>query len=114
MEQLPLLPDTPVVRTNESGSHNGTVLAFPSAAKVARNRKILVEFLRTIASHIERDELETEPYALSLTLTGKTHNEVLFKGYEAKEYFEASQVMIRYVSYPTRLGGNRFSRNNQC
>jgi hypothetical protein len=113
MEQLPLLPGTPVVKMNEAGSQNGTVLAFPSAVKAARNRRMLVEFLLTIASHIERDELETEPYALSLTLTGKTHHEVLFKGYEAKEYFGASQIMSQYVSYPTRLGGNRFSRNNQ-
>lgn len=46
-----------------------------------KSRKDLVDWLRTVASWLEKDEIECEPSALVLILSGKTGDEVVWKGY---------------------------------
>ena len=47
-----------------------------------KKRKELVEWLRTVALWIEKDEVVCEPTALVLVLSGKTGDEVVWKGYQ--------------------------------
>lgn len=46
-----------------------------------RSRSRLANYLRDIADAIERDELETAPWAATLVLTGDERHEVLAVGY---------------------------------
>jgi hypothetical protein len=45
-------------------------------------RNVLAEYLRTVATWIQRDDVECEPTALVLVLSGRTGDEVVWKGYE--------------------------------
>lgn len=51
------------------------------ASEQAR-RNVLAEYLRTVALWIQRDDVECEPTALVLVLSGKSGDEVVWKGYE--------------------------------
>lgn len=56
--------------------------AKPSiSSRSQRSRSRLANYLRDVADAIERDELETAPWAATLILTGDIRHEVLAVGY---------------------------------
>lgn len=56
--------------------------AKPSiSSRSQRSRSRLANYLRDVADAIERDELETAPWAATLILTGDVRHEVLAVGY---------------------------------
>lgn len=45
-------------------------------------RNVLAEWLRELATLLQRDDLQTEPSAITLIFSGKTGDEVVWKGYQ--------------------------------
>lgn len=57
------------------------IIALPDAAKTRAAHRKLAQWLRELANYIEADELETEPHAALIVLTGTEQHEVLIAGY---------------------------------
>ena len=77
-------------------------------------RKKLADWFRTIAAHIEGNDVEREPLAAMIVLSGASGDEVLHTGYGDHE-----QVSLRQAGYAAqklattpfaRRGGNFFDR----
>jgi|GEM_PF-1606056 len=83
-----------------------------AAEQTKRNE--LAEYLRTVATWIQRDDVECAPTALVLVLSGKTGDEVVWKGYQ-----DNAEVSLRdagnaaFTQFNTgykRRGGNFHDR----
>ena len=98
------------------------IFEFPARARlhnrvVEQNqaqRKKLADWFRTIAAHIEGNDVEREPLAAMIVLSGASGDEVLHTGYGDHE-----QVSLRQAGYAAqklattpfaRRGGNFFDR----
>lgn len=95
---------------------------FP-ASRTAHNRRVaseqakrnvIAEYLRTCANWIQADDVECEPTAVLLVLSGKAGDEVVWKGYA-----DNSDVSLRDVAHAVtsqlnttfkRRGGNFHDR----
>jgi hypothetical protein len=55
---------------------------FPTAPLAVRSAAILADYLEDIARHIRAGDVETDPHAILLVLTGVDRHEVLKIGYE--------------------------------
>lgn len=63
---------------------------FPASRRIQNQRiaseqakrNVLAEYLREVATWIQRDDVECEPTALVLILSGKSGDEVVWKGYQ--------------------------------
>lgn len=98
------------------------IFEFPARARL-HNRKVelnqaqrkkLADWFRTIAAHIEGNEVEREPLAAMIVLSSTTGDEVLHTGYA-----DHDQVCLRQAGYAAqrmattpfaRRGGNFFDR----
>jgi len=98
------------------------IFEFPARARL-HNRKVelnqaqrkkLADWFRTIATHIEGNEVEREPLAAMIVLSSTTGDEVLHTGYS-----DHDQVCLRQAGYAAqrmtttpfaRRGGNFFDR----
>ncbi|MHC2016278.1 hypothetical protein [Methylobacterium sp. CM6247] len=93
-----------------------TIVRFPvEAARSHTKRARLVSYLRELADFIERDELETEPDAALVVLTGAEDHEVVCCGYgdDDNALDEAAMVAgsVTRGSFVT-MGGNRRKRGD--
>ena len=98
------------------------IFEFPARArlhnrKVEQNqaqRKKLADWFRTIAAHIEGNEVEREPLAAMIVLSGSLGDEVLHTGYADQELVclrQAGYAAQRMATTPfVRRGGNFFDR----
>lgn len=59
------------------------IVALPDDAKVRAAHRRLARWFRELADYIEADELETEPHAAMIVLTGSEQHEVLIAGYSS-------------------------------
>ena len=77
-------------------------------------RNELAEYLRTVAKWIQADDVECDPTALLLVLSGKAGDEVVWKGYADNAYVslrDAGHAAYAQVSTPfKRRGGNFHDR----
>lgn len=77
-------------------------------------RNELAEYLRTVAKWIQADDVESEPTALLLVLSGKLGDEVVWKGYNGngevslRDAGNAAQAQV--TSAFKRRGGNFHDR----
>ena len=95
---------------------------FPAARRLENNRisdqyrkrKDLVEWLRTVALWIEKDEVVCEPTALVLVLSGKTGDEVVWKGYQDNSEVSLKDAgraaSVQFNTPYKRRGGNFHDR----
>lgn len=91
--------------------HNNRV----AAEQAKRNE--LAEYLRTVAKWIQADDVESEPTALLLVLSGKRGDEVVWEGYDNNSevslrdagHAAREQVMTPYK----RRGGNFHDRRKR-
>ena len=98
------------------------IFEFPACARlhnrvVEQNqaqRKRLADWFRTIAAHVEGNDVKREPLAAMIVLSGASGDEVLHTGYGDHE-----QVSLRQAGYAAqklattpfaRRGGNFFDR----
>jgi hypothetical protein len=94
-----------------------SVVAFPAeAAREHTKRAQLAAYLRELADLIAADELEVEPSAAVVVLTGRHTHEVVCCGYADDEwgYQDASRTadfVARDCGYPT-VGRNRRVRGD--
>jgi len=92
-------------------------VSFPTAAARSYTKRAqLAAYLRELADFVDRDEIEIEPVAAVIVLTGVSTHEVVCCGYGDDEwgYTEASRVadyVARDCGYPT-LGRNRRQRGD--
>lgn len=87
------------------------ILSFPASAPSYRNKTRLSDFLRTIADHIDNMELQTDPHALMLVLTGDKWHEVLHVGYNLHvDVLEAAMAAHQYGITPVESGSNFVTR----
>jgi hypothetical protein len=106
-EQLSLFESAGVVRK----TNGADVLQFPVFPAPFRAKNKLADFLWEIADYIDGMEIETDPHAICLILTGETRNEILPRGYKSTyELCEAIRTANRYASLPSRSGGNIVTR----
>lgn len=95
---------------------------FPASRRL-ENRRIaanqakrneLSDYLRTVAKWIQADEVESEPTALLLVLSGKRGDEVVWKGYannsEVSLRDAGHAVSTQFNSPFKRRGGNFHDR----
>ncbi|MBW3243233.1 hypothetical protein KUV57_11050 [Epibacterium sp. DP7N7-1] len=78
--------------------------------------KELATYLRQLADHIESGEVETEPRAAMIVLTGRERHEVLHCGHSAEPGFLPGAVRAAEAVYLTpymRAGGNMCPRTHQ-
>lgn len=93
------------------------VVAFPSAAARQHTKRArLAAYLRELADLIDADEVEVEPTAALVVISGPRTHEVVCCGYgdDAWGYEEASRVadfVARDCGYPT-IGRNRRERGD--
>ncbi|MNJ69306.1 hypothetical protein D3C77_656420 [compost metagenome] len=98
------------------------VFQFPASRRahnhlVAANqaeRKKLADWFRSIAQHIEGNEVEHEPLAAMIVLSSADGDEVLHVGYstDATSLIEAGNAARQWAHLTfTRRGGNFFDRN---
>lgn len=77
-------------------------------------RNELAEWLRQIATWIQKDDIEIEPTALMLVLSGKTGDEVVWKGFQdnpSVSLRDAGRAANAQVNTPyKRRGGNFHDR----
>lgn len=57
------------------------IVNLPEDAKTRAAHRRLARWLRELADYIESDQLETEPHAALIVLTGVEQHEVLMAGY---------------------------------
>lgn len=57
------------------------IAPLPDSATTCAAHRRLARWLRELADYIEADELETEPHAALIVLTGAEQHEVLIAGY---------------------------------
>lgn len=80
------------------------------------NRNELADYLRTVAKWIQADDVESEPTALLLVLSGKRGDEVVWKGYannsevSLRDAGNAAQAQVS--SLFKRRGGNFHDRRH--
>jgi hypothetical protein len=55
---------------------------FPTAPLAVRSATALADYLQNIADHIRAGDVETDPHAILLVLTGMDRHEVLKIGYQ--------------------------------
>lgn len=95
---------------------------FP-ASRTAHNRRVaseqakrneLAEYLRTVAKWIQADDVESEPSALLIVLSGKAGDEVVWKGYDNNPEVslrDAGRAVSTQFNSPfKRRGGNFHDR----
>lgn len=95
---------------------------FP-ASRTAHNRRVaseqakrneLADYLRTVAKWIQADDVQCDPTALLLVLSGKSGDEVVWKGYADNpdvSLRDAGHAAYAQVSTPfKRRGGNFHDR----
>ena len=93
------------------------VVEFPAAAARANTKRArLVAYLRELADEIEADNVEAEPTAALVVISGPQIHEVVCCGYgdDAWGYEEASEVagyVARDHGFPT-IGGNQRNRGD--
>lgn len=91
------------------------IVNLPDSAKTRLAHRRLARWLRELAAYIEADDLETEPHAALIVLTGSEQHEVLMAGYSedargANGAMNAARAVIS-PSYRTE-GGNIRQRNH--
>lgn len=113
METLRLPFADPLLTESETGER-APVIAFPAQPATVRNRAMLTAYLRDLADYIEQGSMVTEPFALTVVLTGPEQHEFLFKGYDGASdaLMESVSVPRRYYGNPTRMGKNIFRRGS--
>lgn len=91
------------------------IVSLPESAKTRAAHRRLARWLRDLADYIEGDQLETEPHAALIVLTGVAQHEVLIAGYgDDNRGCEGAMNAARAViapSYRTE-GGNIRARNH--
>lgn len=91
------------------------IVNLPESAKTRAAHRKLARWLRDLADYIEADELETEPHAALIVLTGANQHEVLMAGYgdDASGCDGAAHAATAVVSPSYRTeGGNTRTRNH--
>ncbi|MCP1550651.1 MULTISPECIES: hypothetical protein [Methylorubrum] len=87
---------------------SGNVVSLPDGHRAGRVRRDLARHLREIADLIEADQVETEPHAFWLVLTGMAQHEVLYAGYaEDGDGFRGALSAAGFIggaAFPTRGG----------
>ncbi|QBF27198.1 hypothetical protein EXN22_16415 [Pseudomonas tructae] len=97
------------------------VFQFPSARRAHNNqvaanqveRKKLADWFRSVAQHIEGNEVEREPLAAMIVLSSAKGDEVLHVGYstEATSLVQAGNAARQWAHLTCqRRGGNFFDR----
>lgn len=87
-------------------------LIFPGQHK--SSRQALADWFRELAGHIERDELDCEPHAVVMCLTGPTVHEAVGMGYENDpEGWHGARQALRAIEWARfrTVGGNIRTRN---
>lgn len=97
---------------------------FP-ASRTAHNRRVaseqakrnvIAEYLRTCANWIQADDVESEPTAVLLVLSGKAGDEVVWKGYadnaEVSLRDAGNAAKAQVSSLFKRRGGNFHDRRH--
>lgn len=88
-----------------------TVTNFPSAPEAFRKRKQIANYLREIAGHIERFEVEVEPEQILLVLVGKNQLEILHCCGDSRNLLLAAQKAQYHFSCGfKRRGGNVYQK----
>lgn len=98
---------------------------FP-ASRTAHNRRVaaeqsrrneLAEYLRTVAGWLQSDDIECEPLALTLILSGAKGDEVVWKGYSDCDSVSlrdvANAVHQQFNTHYKRRGGNFHDRRRR-
>lgn len=99
----------------------GEIHLFPEKRRVHNNRvqanqeerKELADWLRSLASTIERNDAVREPLAITIVLSGVDGDEVLGKGYDHPDvsFRQAALAAYRFSTQTfTRRGGNFYDR----
>lgn len=91
------------------------VVALPDHAKTRAAHRRLARWLRELADYIEADDLETEPHAALIILTGSEQHEVLCAGYgEDRDGCDGAVYAAMAVTSPAyrTAGGNVRPRNH--
>lgn len=108
----------------------GEVFQFPQLGQRAHNAKVLAnlaerkrlaDWFRSLAMHIERDEIEHQPLAAMIVLSSAAGDEVLSIGYQQDgvtrqevSRVQAASAAYRFVTTPfPRRGGNFFERKKE-
>lgn len=90
--------------------HNARV----AAGQAKRNE--LADYLRKMADYLQRDDIESEPSAITVVLSGKAGDEVLWNGYANNPDVSLRDVARAFDSqFSTpykRRGGNFHDRRN--
>ncbi|ALN21816.1 MULTISPECIES: hypothetical protein [Ectopseudomonas] len=99
------------------------ILHFPSMPRLHNNkvqqnqaeRKKLADWLRSLAQHIEANEIEREPLAAMVVLSSAAGDEVLSVGYEGNDAVcrrQAGSAAHRHTNLGgySRRGGNFYDR----
>ena len=91
-----------------------SVTVFPGPT-VPKSRRELARYLRELADHLDRDEVEIEPYAMVLCFTGAAKHEVVHWGYDTWEALRGAAWAVQAVLTPSyqTAGGNMRSRDRR-
>jgi len=89
-----------------------TVFLGPAIPKARRE---LANYLRELAEHLDKDEIEIDPYAFVLCLTGPASHEVVHTGYDTLSALRGAAKTVNAVLSPSyeTIGGNRRSRERR-
>lgn len=93
------------------------IVSFPSAAARERTKRSrLATYLRELADLIEADEVEIEPTAALVVISGPSAHEVVCCGYDDDDDgFQEAAAVAGYVArsdWCRTLGGNRRKRGD--
>src|SRR5258708_5493050 len=92
-----------------------TVIALPESAKQRQSHPRLTQWLRELADYIDANDLETEPHAALIVLTGPDQHEAICAGYsDDGSALDGAAYAAMAVTRPhfATEGGNIRKRNH--